>query len=209
MQFDWDSVTDRTMRYWNFPAKFGPGDREQVKITSSSRYWMHTKSARPGLPGARGVPIATMPMRKWQVSERVAGRLKKNQAVLRLTASKIVGVITGRVVLTTKFAARITWPFHPKGHNGSHGRVGSMCWKVLSTASAAILLSLACIDGASAGGGCGHGFHRGPGGACVPNGGPVVVAPVAPVVVAPAVVAPVVCGAGLRWHPRLRRCVVL
>jgi hypothetical protein len=34
---------------------------------------------------------------------------------------------------------------------------------------------------------------------------------VAPVVVAPAVVvpAPVVCGVGLRWHPRLRRCVVL
>ena len=36
------------------------------------------------------------------------------------------------------------------------------------------------------------------------------VAPAAPVVVAPAVVAPpVVCGAGYRWHPRWRRCVVL
>jgi hypothetical protein len=31
-------------------------------------------------------------------------------------------------------------------------------------------------------------------------------APAAPVVVAPA---PVVCGAGYRWHPRFRRCVVL
>src|SRR6516165_939899 len=40
------------------------------------------------------------------------------------------------------------------------------------------------------------------------GGAPVVVAPavVAPVVVAPA---PVVCGSGLRWHPGLRRCVVL
>jgi hypothetical protein len=34
---------------------------------------------------------------------------------------------------------------------------------------------------------------------------------VAPVAVVPAVVAPgpVVCGVGFRWHPRLRRCVVL
>jgi hypothetical protein len=45
----------------------------------------------------------------------------------------------------------------------------------------------------------------------------VVVAPVAPVVVAPPVVAapavvvapPVVCGAGFRWHPGFRHCVVL
>ena len=83
--------------------------------------------------------------------------------------------------------------------------------KVLSAASAAILLSLVYVDGASAAGGCGPAFHRGPYGGCLPNRGPVVVAPAAPVVVAPAVVAPapVVCGGGYRWHPRLRRCVVL
>ena len=87
--------------------------------------------------------------------------------------------------------------------------------KLLSAASAAILLSLFYIGSASAAGGCGPGFHRGPYGGCQPNG-PVVVAPVAPVVVAPVVVAPavvapapVVCGVGFRWHPHLRRCVVL
>jgi hypothetical protein len=82
--------------------------------------------------------------------------------------------------------------------------------KLLSAASAAFLLSIFCVDGASAAGGCGPGFHRGPYGACRPNG-PVVVAPVAPVVVAPVIVAPgpVVCGVGFRWHPHLRRCVVL
>jgi hypothetical protein len=86
---------------------------------------------------------------------------------------------------------------------------------ILSAASAAVLLSIVCIDSASAEGGCGPGFHRGPYGHCRPNG-PVVVAPAAPVVVAPAVVAPavvapapVVCGIGYRWHPHLRRCVVL
>ena len=93
-----------------------------------------------------------------------------------------------------------------------------MCSKLLSAASAAILLSLVCVDSASAEGGCGPGFHRGPYGGCRPNG-PVVVAPAAPVVVAPPAVvvrppvivapAPVVCGAGFRWHPRFRRCVVL
>ena len=80
--------------------------------------------------------------------------------------------------------------------------------------SAAFLLSLVYVDGASAAGGCGPGFHRGPYGGCLPNRGPVVVAPAAPIVVAPAapvvvVPAPVVCGVGYRWHPRLRRCVVL
>jgi len=82
--------------------------------------------------------------------------------------------------------------------------------RLLSAASAAFFLSVFCVDGASAAGGCGPGFHRGPYGACRPNG-PVVVAPVAPVVVVPAVVAPgpVVCGVGFRWHPRLRRCVIL
>jgi hypothetical protein len=82
--------------------------------------------------------------------------------------------------------------------------------KLLSAASAAIVLSLFYVGSASAAGGCGPGFHRGPYGGCQPNG-PVVVAPVAPVVVAPAVVvpAPMVCGVGFRWHPHLRRCVVL
>jgi hypothetical protein len=85
-----------------------------------------------------------------------------------------------------------------------------MCVRLLSAASAAILLSLVFVQSASAEGGCGIGFHRGPYGGCRPNGGPVVVAPGA-VVVAPAVVvpAPVVCGRGYRWHPGLRRCVVL
>ena len=85
-----------------------------------------------------------------------------------------------------------------------------MCLKLsLGRVSAAIMLSLVCIDSASAAGGCGAGFHRGPYGGCQPNRGPVVVVPAAPVVVAPAVVAPVVCGVGYRWHPYRRRCVVL
>ena len=83
-------------------------------------------------------------------------------------------------------------------------------------AAATSMTLLACVDTASAAGGCGPGFHRGPYGGCRPNAvvvepaAPVVVAP-APVVVAPTVVAPaaVVCGAGHRWHPGLRRCVVL
>ena len=78
------------------------------------------------------------------------------------------------------------------------------------TSAAAILLSLVCVQSASAAGGCGPGFHRGPYGACRPNG-PVVV-PGGPVVVAPAPVVvrtPVACGVGYRWHPGYRRCVVL
>ena len=77
--------------------------------------------------------------------------------------------------------------------------------KTMSAAAAAVLFSLVAIDGAAAAQGCGPGFHRNEFGRCRPNG-PVVVAPGAPVVVAPA---PVVCGAGYRWHPRFRRCVVL
>jgi hypothetical protein len=94
-----------------------------------------------------------------------------------------------------------------RGRHRSRRRIGFMYRKLLSAASTAFLLSVFCVDGASAAGGCGPGFHRGPYGACRPNG-PVVVAPV---VVAPAVVAPgpVVCGVGFRWHPRLRHCVVL
>ena len=36
--------------------------------------------------------------------------------------------------------------------------------KILSAAAAAILLSVFCVDSASAAGGCGPGFHRGPAG---------------------------------------------
>ena len=118
--------------------------------------------------------------------------------------------------------------------------------KILWAGSAAILLSLVSLDSASAEGGCGPGFHRGPYEGCRPNAGRVVVVPGAPVVVAPAPAvvapravvlpapavapapavvapapvvvapapaivgpAPVLCGGGFRWHPRLRRCVVL
>jgi hypothetical protein len=87
-----------------------------------------------------------------------------------------------------------------------------MCLRLLSAASAAILLSLVFVQSATAEGGCGIGFHRGPYGGCRPNGGPaVVVAPGAVVVRPPVVVAPapVVCGPGYRWHPGYRRCVVL
>src|SRR5258705_13666801 len=74
-------------------------------------------------------------------------------------------------------------------------------------------------DGASAvtlvAGGCGIGWHRGPGGGCRPNARAVVVAPAAPVVVAPA--APVVvespavgggpvCPPGYHLGPRGRAC---
>jgi hypothetical protein len=89
---------------------------------------------------------------------------------------------------------------------------------VFAVACAALGSSLASFS-AQAEGGCGIGFHRGPYGGCRPNGAAVVVAPpvvvapavAAPVAVAPAVVVapPVVCGAGFRWHPGFRRCVVL
>ena len=88
---------------------------------------------------------------------------------------------------------------------------------ILTFACAMLGSSLASF-GAQAEGGCGIGFHRGPYGGCRPNGAvvvaPLVVAPLVvapPVVVAPAVVVapPIVCGVGLRWHPRFRRCVVL
>jgi hypothetical protein len=84
-----------------------------------------------------------------------------------------------------------------------------MCLKLLSAASAAILLSFVSVHSANAAGGCGPGFHRGPYGGCRPNRGPIVVVPGA-AVVAPAVIAPpVVCGVGYRWHPYRRHCVVL
>jgi hypothetical protein len=111
-----------------------------------------------------------------------------------------------------------------------------MSQKFLSTAAFAVSLSLIGLTAAQAApaapaapvaaiqatsdvilveGGCGPGWFRDVYGRCrrgavVVPGAPVVVAPAAPVVVAPPVVAaPVVCGAGYRWHPRYRRCVVL
>ena len=73
---------------------------------------------------------------------------------------------------------------------------------------AAVLVAgtVAGLDSASAAGGCGPGWHRGPYGGCRPNRGPVVVAPGAPVVVVPG--APVVvgrrCPIGFAW--RWGRC---
>ncbi|GLR90674.1 GCG_CRPN prefix-to-repeats domain-containing protein [Bradyrhizobium iriomotense] len=65
---------------------------------------------------------------------------------------------------------------------------------------AAVLLAGAVAgfsEAASAAGGCGPGWYRGPYGGCRPMGGPVVVAPAAPVVVvAPR---PRVCPWGFRW----------
>jgi hypothetical protein len=104
--------------------------------------------------------------------------------------------------------------------------------KYFAAAAAALLLSAVSFDAHALPGspvssvsgapdvtlvaeGCGAGRHRDVLGACVRNGGPVVVVPGGPVVVeppvvvAPPVVAPVVCGAGFRWHPRFKRCVVL
>src|SRR5262249_41067747 len=61
--------------------------------------------------------------------------------------------------------------------------------------------TVASFSSADAAGGCGAGFHRGPGGGCVANRGAVVVAPGAPVVVdRPVVAAPRVCPAGSVWR---------
>jgi hypothetical protein len=85
-----------------------------------------------------------------------------------------------------------------------------MCLKLFSAVLTAIVLSLVCVDGAIAAGGCGAGWHPGPYGRCQPNRGPVVVVPGAAVVVPPVVApVPVVCGVGYRWHPYRRRCVIL
>ncbi|MGV7212957.1 GCG_CRPN prefix-to-repeats domain-containing protein [Bradyrhizobium sp. UFLA05-112] len=67
---------------------------------------------------------------------------------------------------------------------------------------AAIMLAGVVVgfsEAASAAGGCGPGWYRGPYGGCRPMGRTVMVAP-APVVVAPVVVArPRVCPWGFRW----------
>jgi hypothetical protein len=69
---------------------------------------------------------------------------------------------------------------------------------------AAAMLASAAVgfsESASAAGGCGPGWYRGPYGGCRPMGRAVVVAP-APVVVAPPVVVvrPRVCPYGFRWY---------
>ncbi|SFJ99250.1 hypothetical protein [Bradyrhizobium sp. Gha] len=69
---------------------------------------------------------------------------------------------------------------------------------------AAAMLASAVVgfsEAASAAGGCGPGWYRGPYGGCRPMGRAVVVAP-APVVVAPPVVVarPRVCPYGFRWY---------
>src|SRR5712692_1972759 len=92
------------------------------------------------------------------------------------------------LVLTTGLTARICLIVSFGGDNRNHGRVSSMRAKIFSATSAAVLLSLLSLDSASAEGGCGPGFHRGPYGGCRPNRGPVVVVPAAPIVVAPAAV---------------------
>jgi len=76
-----------------------------------------------------------------------------------------------------------------------------MTRKILSISAVAAVLCLASVS-AQAAEGCGRGEHRGPDGRCYMNGR-VVVVPGA-VVVAPPV--GVVCGPGLRWHPRRHRC---
>jgi hypothetical protein len=77
-----------------------------------------------------------------------------------------------------------------------------MSKKILSISAFAALLCFASVS-AQAAGGCGRGEHRGGDGRCYANEGAVVVAPGAVVVAAPV---GVVCGPGLRWHPRRHRC---
>jgi hypothetical protein len=74
-------------------------------------------------------------------------------------------------------------------------------------ATALVAATVAGLSSASAAGGCGPGWHRGPYGGCRPNRGPVVVAPGGPVVVAPGapvVVVPRGCPIGFVW--RYGRC---
>lgn len=72
-------------------------------------------------------------------------------------------------------------------------------------AAALVAGTLVGLGSASAAGGCGPGWHRGPYGGCQPNRG-VVVVPGAVVVERPVVVAPVgrVCPVGFMW--RYGRC---
>lgn len=174
---DLASVQGFGPRRWQIPRIL----REIIRVRSMRR--------REALPRAR---LFRQPGRGVQNSAMFDGDDAKTSAR---------HVALDREVCDTHFNSRFSI--------GVTRRISSMRPKGLSAASVAILLSLVCIDGASAAGGCGAGFHRGPYGACQPNRGPVVVVPAAPAVVRPAPVvvapAPVVCGAGFRWHPRLRR----
>jgi hypothetical protein len=76
-----------------------------------------------------------------------------------------------------------------------------MSKKILSISAFAALLCFASVS-AQAAGGCGRSEHRGGDGRCYANEA-VVVVPGAVVVGAPV---GVVCGPGLRWHPRRHRC---
>ena len=70
-------------------------------------------------------------------------------------------------------------------------------------AAALVAATVASLGSASAEGGCGPGWHRGPYGGCRPNR-EVVVVPGAVVVERPVVVAPRVCPIGFAW--RYGRC---
>jgi hypothetical protein len=79
--------------------------------------------------------------------------------------------------------------------------------KYLFAAAILVTTAFAGISAAEAAGGCGPGFHRGPYGGCVRNGGAIVVAPGAVVVRRPVVVerpvvvvAPRGCPRGFAWR---------
>jgi hypothetical protein len=73
---------------------------------------------------------------------------------------------------------------------------------------AGLLLALTAVSTASAEGGCGIGWHRGPYGGCRRNEGVVVGVPGAAVVVAPgaAVVVPRACPVGYHLGPYGHKC---
>ena len=141
----------------------------------------------------------------------------KIKALFRLRASAYMAIhsVGPQQAILELAAGLVHVIFRRSGRSGSGRQMVNkgvlMFPKILSAAAAAVMLSLFCIGGAGAAEGCGAGFHRGPGGGCLPNRGAPAVVVVPPVVVAPRVVvpAPVVCGPGMRWHPGRRRCVIL
>jgi hypothetical protein len=70
--------------------------------------------------------------------------------------------------------------------------------KYLFAAALVVTAFAGFTEAASAAGGCGPGWYRGPYGGCRPMGGPVVVAPRGPVVVVEP--RPRVCPYGFRWY---------